>query len=96
MMICFKCEKEMTSIFEENVGEPPYPSGGLLFKSPGNYGSTVFDPYYPSSSRRQELVIYLCDECVVNNNKLVQLLRSTVYTETEVEMNTWDPNEECG
>lgn len=53
---CFKCDKEMENIMEEDGLQP---IGGLAFITAGHYGSAVFDPMDGSC-----IEIAICDDCI--------------------------------
>lgn len=55
MINCFKCNKKMESLFEDEL----HPSKGIHFFSYGHYGTTVFDPMDGST-----LNIVICDDCL--------------------------------
>ena len=56
-----------------DVSVPPI-YDGLIFRSTGNYGSTIFDPLPRSRFVDSEfLQIAICDECIKNNLHLVAI-----------------------
>ncbi len=61
---CICCDKVLQ--VDENSDTNPIvvPSvyGGLVFRSSGNYGSTIFDPF--PSRQEQMLQVIICDECI--------------------------------
>lgn len=68
---CFVCGRELTSStpLVAEGGEVPGintpPSGGLHFTSPGNYGSTLWDPCnFAAEDPHYYLEINVCDGCV--------------------------------
>jgi hypothetical protein len=56
IIICAICEKQLS----QATLTPYQPSGGVMFTSGGNYGSTVFDPM----NEPFQLLLVICDECV--------------------------------
>lgn len=60
---CFRCGQVLDYAFSRPVGAPPHnqPADGCVFRSYGNYGSTVFDPYRESAW----LEIAICDACLL-------------------------------
>lgn len=89
-MICFKCLKELKSVFPESKFEDHrQPDEGLIFEAAGNYGSRVYDPVMSAP----RLVIWICDECVVEHKELVQM-RSYAHVQTEVIWKDFDPDAE--
>lgn len=70
--ICFGCGKELQIEPVDNPAtiHPVY--GGLVFRSLGNYGSTVFDPISPRFGGYKGdslLQIVICDDCVTKEGK---------------------------
>jgi hypothetical protein len=63
---CFCCDKPLYSAFdntlEHKYSHPPFDA--MVFRSNGNYGSTIFDPM---SNERIE--IFICDQCVYKGQK---------------------------
>lgn len=43
--------------------------GGLIFRSIGNFGSTIFDPM--PTGRREMLQVVICDQCIKEKIKWV-------------------------
>ncbi len=81
---CFSCR----SIVNVEPGDDPtgnYPVyGGLIFRSTGNYGSTVFDPM--PTGREEVLRIIICDNCIKKNSSCVThiyKIRRSVTADTE-------------
>ena len=87
-MICFKCDKELERIWSEGTDMPDgrEPNKGLIFAASGNYGSRVYDP----TMSAPQLVIWICDECVVRHHELVQM-RRYAFIQTEVMWADFDP-----
>lgn len=59
---CFCCNKSIESEPIDNpiVIHPVY--SGLIFRSVGNFGSTIFDPM---PSRNEEMLqVIICEECI--------------------------------
>jgi hypothetical protein len=78
---CFVCGRELepaTHGPEEVVELSAPPSGGLHFTSPGNYGSTVWDPACElRDGPKYYLEINVCDGCVrERQNRLVTVRES--------------------
>ena len=48
--------------------------GGLIFRSVGNFGSTIFDPM--PTQREEMLQVIICDECIKNYINLVSHIRN--------------------
>lgn len=66
---CFSCNKPLE---EEPCGDPLtiHPIyGGLIFRSNGNFGSTIFDPM--PIGIEEMLQIIICDDCIKRNIKRV-------------------------
>ena len=81
---CFCCR----SVVDIEPGDDPtgaYPVyGGLIFRSTGNYGSTVFDPL--PMSREEVLQIIICDECILKDSRFVTRIHNikrSVTADTE-------------
>lgn len=84
-MNCICCnrvvETELLSTSNPLVIYPAY--GGLLFRSSGNYGSTVFDPMAFLPGRKEEVLqVMICDECIKKNAKRVKLIHNIKRTTT--------------
>lgn len=62
VLACFKCGCDLDYAGGERVAPERrnQPSGGLYFRTFGNYGSTFFDPFRDSAF----LEIAVCDECM--------------------------------
>jgi len=69
------------------VNYPVY--GGLIFRANGNFGSTVFDPI----TEDKRLIIYVCDECVVNNIDKVDLIYD-IENKTKAKQKPFNPEED--
>ncbi len=67
---CIICKKPLKRAFNDES----QPSGGVMCRTNGNYGSTVYDP---GSSWREALVFNICDECIVTAGRQ-GLLRKSV------------------
>lgn len=77
---CFKCGKKMDPALA-NPMDLPWPDippcDGLVFRSYGNYGSTIFDPEGTFEDERA-LEIAVCDECVKKHQrKVVYVIRQS-------------------
>ena len=55
---CIVCGKTLKNVWETAENQP---DSGVAFTSPGNYGSTVFDPVLTG----EFIEISVCDECLV-------------------------------
>lgn len=81
---CFVCGRELPSatplLNEEAPSLSQSPSGGLHFKSPGNYGSTLWDPCNPHFF----LEINICDGCVREREVRVVTVREVTKTKRDV------------
>lgn len=55
---CLVCAKALGAVEPDGV----HPHGGVVFSSPGNYGSTVFEQGFAADTR---LVALVCDQCLV-------------------------------
>ena len=76
---CFKCDKPLQAAAPDSEAFPFQPYEGVMFRSSGNYGSTVWDPQV----RTWELHIIICDACLVSNKANVvssQLARVAKYS----------------
>lgn len=87
-MKCFKCDKQLERIFPDSKPEEDgrEPSRGLIFSASGNYGSRIWDP----TMTAPELVIWICDECIVRNHDQVQM-RSYAYIQAQISWDDFDP-----
>lgn len=62
------------------------PSKGLVFSASGNYGSRVYDP----TSSAPQLVVWICDDCIVEHKDLVQT-RRYAHVQTMILWTDFDP-----
>lgn len=53
---CLKCGRALPAVMEDVTNQP---HGGTVFTSPGQYGSTLFDPM-----NGEFLEVNICDECL--------------------------------
>lgn len=66
---CIVCGKELTPVWfspTANKKDLHQPHDAVMFRSSGNYGSTIFDP-----CDRSEIEINVCDECVVRHQNRI-------------------------
>ena len=70
--ICCGCVLEAEPNDNPMVISPVY--NGLIFRSTGNYGSTIFDP--DSEQREEILQIVICDDCMKMNSESVTLIHN--------------------
>ena len=89
-MNCFKCTKKLEPAFpgSEKFEDNGETAGGLVFTASGNYGSRVYDPVMSAP----HLVIWICDECIVEQKDLVQM-RSYATYQRDVLWQNFDPEE---
>lgn len=70
---CFKCGKELESIFPDKFQA----YAGTQFISYGHYGSTLFDPM----NENEYIEIVICDKCLSENaNNVSHTKKSSEYT----------------
>jgi len=62
---------------------------GLIFRSTGNYGSTVFDPM--PIGVEEILQVIICDDCMKRKAKRVIRLHN-IRRETTADIGEFDPN----
>lgn len=69
MVQCFCCNRTLEAESTDNpiVITPVY--DGLIFRSTGNYGSTVFDPM--PIGVEEMLQVIICDDCIKTRAKRV-------------------------
>lgn len=75
--VCFGCGKELEVEHIDNPATIPPVYCGLVFRSLGNYGSTVFDPISPRCGGHKGdslLQIVICDVCVTGDGKPVMIV----------------------
>lgn len=83
---CFVCSRELESAVS-GLANPSQnqPYGGTTFYSPGQYGSTAWDPQSPMV----KLELNICDPCLVAGaeraRRVVRMLKETAIYEE------WDP-----
>jgi hypothetical protein len=87
-MFCFKCLKKLERAFPDGPSsqDGKEPRNGLIFSASGNYGSRIYDPTVSAP----ELVIWICDECVVKHKELVEM-RRYAFVQTELTWSNYDP-----
>jgi hypothetical protein len=85
---CFKCLKQLDLAFpdSEKFENGREPHDGLIFSATGNYGSRVYDPTMSAPA----LVVWICDECIVEHKELVQM-RRYMHQNVEVVWTDFDP-----
>lgn len=73
---CIKCNKELGVCFEhDNAAVFPNVSGGVAFRSSGQYGSTVWD--CAGRGIESDIQIVVCDDCLKENSKDIQTIKIT-------------------
>lgn len=70
---CFKCNKELEPAFSSVRGPARQPYRATTFYSPGQYGSTIWDP----QDRSLSLEILICDECIDGCSNQILVARRT-------------------
>lgn len=83
---CFKCEKPLQAAApydDDRLLIQPYE--GVMFRSSGNYGSTVWDP----QSSSWELHIIICDECMKANKH--NIVHSQLQQIARYSYERWNP-----
>ena len=75
--ICFCCDKKLGSAMRGKDEFRFPPNDATVWRSYGNYGSTVFDPMNNSF-----LEAYICDACLVKGKKKLFRARTETRTET--------------
>lgn len=87
---CLRCGRELEVVFEDVA--PLQPSGGTMFKSRGNYGSTVWDP---GASSRDYLLANICDECLSTAAREGRVARvMEIPARPEMHVRPFDPDED--
>lgn len=87
---CIRCGCDLAAVFPDD--SPLQPSGGTMFTSGGNYGSTVWDP---SVSSRDRLHINVCDRCLTLAAQEGVVARvTTLPVQPETRVRQFDPDEE--
>lgn len=66
-------------------GDNNHPMDGLIFRSPGQYGSTKFDPVDGST-----LEINICDPCIIKAAKKKTVLFNASPMERKIKTAYWD------
>lgn len=84
-MNCFKCLKDLPSALGDD-DDSKAPSRGLIFTASGNYGSRIYDP----TMSAPQLVVWICDDCIVKHKELVEV-RSYTFVQTQVVWKDFDP-----
>jgi hypothetical protein len=71
---CLVCDVLLDSTDDPGGFSPvPMPNGATQFLASGNYGSTVWDP---QSEDRIELMVWVCDSCLLARRSAVLLAQS--------------------
>lgn len=84
-MMCFRCDKVLESVFDDET-EQPYEA--TSFYSFGQYGSTVFDPM----NNFESLKVDICDACLVaHKEKVKHLIKTTTVTYDSTPWVPFDP-----
>lgn len=98
---CFRCGRELEQI-NRGTGDRQ-PAGGTVFRSHGNYGSTVYDPpmYTRNGLHDEYLEINICDVCMTTHTQRVLHVRITPGPSVEttrpwVGMDRQEENDENG
>lgn len=65
-------------------------SEGLIFRASGNYGSRVYDP----TMSAPELIVWVCDDCVVEHKTKVKM-RSYTRVISKPVWQDFDPENEA-
>ena len=88
---CFCCGKVLETEPSDDplVIAPLY--DGLIFRSNGNFGSTVFDPM--PICREEMLQIIICDNCIRGRLRWVTRLYNIIET-TTADSEVFDPEKE--
>ena len=85
---CICCNKIVENGYvDDNPMVIPSVYKGVLFRAPGNFGSTVFDSL-PGKTKGQEILqVIICDDCLKKNAKRVMqfcnIRRNTIADVTE-------------
>jgi hypothetical protein len=79
MKYCIVCDKELENYVEEIASESiGVVYGATIWRSYGNYGSTIYDPM----SGDEFLEVCICDECLKKKHEKVQRMIVTRARET--------------
>lgn len=74
--ICLLCKKRLkVDFFGNNAHTFPNIYGGVVFRSTGQYGSTVWDQPH-SSDWGDNIQIVICDSCITKNSLLVNTFKN--------------------
>lgn len=82
--VCFCCDKKIGKTVAIDDGFDHPPNDATVWRSHGNYGSTVFDPMDSTY-----LEAYICDACLLKGKKKLYRAR-TVMTRSTVVMKLKD------
>ncbi len=72
-LTCICCDKIVKAEVPEDITSVYPVYGGLIFRSIGNFGSTVFDPMV--TKREEILQVIICDDCVKSRARKVSWIR---------------------
>lgn len=88
---CFRCGKVLEQALP-GATMHRHPSGGVVFRGYGNYGSTVYDPVRGySGSRSEHLEINICDDCL--KAAFTAVMHTEVRTEKHEHSRMWVPDD---
>lgn len=87
---CICCQK----IVEQKIEEDQNFSleGGLWFSARGGWPSPLFDPFVEvgfESNRWDELMVFICDECLKEKKKEITYVQVTRKVEIQQKTDTW-------
>lgn len=85
---CICCDRVLEAEPTDNpiVIHPVY--DGLIFRSTGNFGSTIFDPM--PRQVEEMLQVIICDDCIKRKAKRVTLIHN-IKRETTAESGEFQP-----
>lgn len=77
-LACIVCGMQPQAVFPADWAEPDepeQPAKAVIFRSRGQYGSTVYDK---GASSTKELTLNICDECLAAAGRAGRVLESEV------------------
>jgi hypothetical protein len=74
---CLVCKKPLNVICGANAEEIPAISGGVVFRSSGQFGSTILDcGVGVPAGWSNEIQITICDKCLLKNAEIINAMRN--------------------
>jgi hypothetical protein len=83
---CFACGKALEPVAPDRQPPTMQAYDAVMFSTPGNYGSTVFDEMDGT-----RLVLNICDQCLRDHPDRVVLSTPVLVQRVEPTLSRWEP-----